>query len=282
MPDTTSEAPATESAPALPLIPELQTIADGYENTIAAHENLYAAFEAGIQRNPCLRAHRDFVERGDHGYGDRAFHYMWKLLVEQMPRQFRFLEIGVFKGQVISLIRLLSDLTGKDPRIIGVTPLSSAGDQNSIHPDCDYLQAIEAIHDEFRLSLAATTLIRGFSQTASTLELAARQGPFDLLYIDGCHDLPEVVSDLTFYPQMLRPGGFLVVDDCSTLLELPPELFPGLWNVSLAAQEILDPDPRLTHLFACGHNRVWRRTAAAGEPVSRAIATNVVTADAGG
>ncbi len=89
-----------------------------YTDSVGVHDAIYQSFEAGVQADPQLRAHRDFVEANDHGYGDRAFHYMWKLLVEQMPESFRFLEVGVYKGQTLSLIRMLSSMLARDSRII--------------------------------------------------------------------------------------------------------------------------------------------------------------------
>ncbi len=77
---------------------ELRYYVDAYENTEETLGWIYYCFARNVNMIPALRAHRDFVDKYDHGYGDRPFGYLWKLLVEQMPRDFKFLEIGVFKG----------------------------------------------------------------------------------------------------------------------------------------------------------------------------------------
>ncbi|MEM7201951.1 MAG: class I SAM-dependent methyltransferase [Planctomycetota bacterium] len=237
----------------------LADVAGGYENTVECHRQLYDAFERGANREPQLRAHRDFVDRHDHGYGDRAFHHMWRLIVETLPASFKFLEIGVYKGQVISLMALLGRLLGKTAQIYGVTPLSSAGDRYSRHDECDYVAAIRRIHAEFDLSMERTTLIRGRSQDQRVVQLAQRYGPFDALYVDGCHELEAVVSDLMLYPPMLRHGGLLVVDDAGRMVNLPEGLYRGLRAVSAATHRIIEEDPAFEVLFSCGHNRVFRK-----------------------
>lgn len=238
----------------------LQEIVAGYTDSIAVHDAIYQSFVAKVEADPQLRAHRDFVEMNKHGYGDRAFHYMWKLLVEQMPEEFRFLEIGVYKGQVLSLIRMLSNMLTRSSKIVGVTPLSPAGDRFSNHDNCDYVEAIRGIHQEFGLDMKQTEFVVGYSQDYGGIQSSAEFGPYDLVYIDGCHELEIVVIDLTYYPAMLKSGGFLVVDDASVYLQMPGYIGRGFSDVSVAAQQIIDGDPRFTQLFACGHNRVWQKT----------------------
>lgn len=238
---------------------ELAQVIAGYEGDAAGNGRLYRAFEQQVNAIPELRAHRDFVDREDWGYGDRAFYYQWKLLVDAMPSRFRFLEIGVYKGQILSLIELLRRRAGKQAEIVGVTPLSEAGDKYSKHDKADYLAAIHRIYAEFGLDTASTTLIKGLSQTPEVLALCAERAPFDIIYVDGCHDVEVVTLDLMLYPTMLKPGGYLVIDDASFFVDLPAGLCPGLPEVSLVAREIIEPDPQFEHCFACGHNRVWRK-----------------------
>jgi len=79
-----------------------------YQNTRAYHQETVKRFTDYVNATPALKAHRDFVERHVYGFGERSFLWMWKLLVDELPQNFRFLEIGVWKGQILSLIRLLS------------------------------------------------------------------------------------------------------------------------------------------------------------------------------
>ena len=59
-----------------------------------------------------------------------------------MPSNFKFLEIGVYRGRVLSLIKLLSNLLNKNGQIWGITPLHDAGDKYSNYENIDYLNAI--------------------------------------------------------------------------------------------------------------------------------------------
>ena len=93
---------------------ELRFYADNHEDSDTINGWLYYNFARNVNLIPHLRDHRDYVEKNDHGYGDRAFYYQWKLLVEQMPTDFKFLEIGVYMGQIISLIKLLGDRLKKN------------------------------------------------------------------------------------------------------------------------------------------------------------------------
>ena len=62
---------------------------------------------------PELRAHRDHIEKHRLGFGARAFHYMWWLVLQELRdryprRSVLAMEIGVYKGQVILFWSLLN------------------------------------------------------------------------------------------------------------------------------------------------------------------------------
>src|SRR5262249_55054098 len=85
-----------------------------------------------------LSAHRRYFSQQGRGFGEDAFHAMWfKLLAEYRPR--RCLEIGVYRGQVISLWLLIAEKIGFPVEVHGVSPFSAAGDAVSWYPgDIDY------------------------------------------------------------------------------------------------------------------------------------------------
>ena len=210
-----------------------------------------------------LLEHRTYIEQHSLGMGERAFHWLWRLLVDEMPPVFRFLEVGVYKGQVLSLIRLLANRTGKRARIVGVTLLSPfAGDTDEFPPfaDVDYGKCIRDLHN--RYGLYHPRLIVGDSTKQATQEEAAEYGPYDVVYIDGSHEYNYVMKDLLAYPPMVREGGFLVVDDCGNDLEMPEGFFKGIESVSQAARTVIETDPQWEHLLAICHNRVWRKSCA--------------------
>lgn len=258
---------------------ELKEIVYHYRDEPDGHASLWLDFYHKVNKNPVLKRHRDFVELNDYGFGDRSFHYLWKLLVDQMPDQFSFLEVGVFKGQILSLVPLLARVSNRRCHTYGVTPLTSYRDRNSKYPETNYRQAIEAIFRRFEVPLDDMEIVQGFSTEEEVQRQAADRAPFDIVYLDGCHEYEVVIQDLRNYATQVSPGGFLVVDDASTNLNMPMlpverttllgsmqrtrtnAAYTGHKDVGRAVRELLDPNPDFQHLFAVGHNRVWQRVA---------------------
>lgn len=208
-----------------------------------------------------LLEHRTYIEEKGLGMGERCFHWMWRLIVDEMPEFFQFLEIGVYKGQVLSLVKLLAIRSGKHVNVTGVTLLSTfAGDTDEFkpHADVNYGKCIKDLHD--RYDLPQPTLIVGDSTAQATQEKVSKEGPFDIVYIDGCHEYNYVMKDLMAYPKMLIPGGLLVVDDCSNDLKMPEGFFKGIEPVSRAVRTVIETDPQWEHLLAVTHNRIWRKS----------------------
>jgi len=206
-----------------------------------------------------LSEHRTFIEENHYGMGERCFHWLWRLIVDEMPIFFRFLEVGVYKGQILSLVKLLANRTGRLADVTGVTLLSSFSGTGEFppYPDEDYEKYIVHLHDRFELM--QPRLIVGDSTAQVTQQVAANHGPYDIVYVDGCHEYNYVMKDLLAYPPMVKPGGLLVVDDCSNHLKMPQGFFQGIEPVSQAVRTIIETDPQWTHLLAVVHNRVWRR-----------------------
>jgi len=207
-----------------------------------------------------LLFHRLYIENNSYGMGERCFHWLWSLIVREMPTFFRFLEIGVYKGQILSLVKLLASRERKFADVTGVTLLSSfAGDTGEFpkFEDVDYRERIEDLHD--RYGLFHPRLIVGDSTTQKIQAEVRKYGPFDIVYIDGCHEYNYVMKDLLAYGPMVRPGGLLVVDDCSNNLNMPEGFFKGIEPVSRAVRTVIETDPQWEHLLAVVHNRVWRK-----------------------
>ena len=226
-----------------------------YVDEPLAHKERVARFIAQVNATPILNDHRSYVEKHVYGFGERSFHWMWKLLVDELPREFRFLEIGVWKGQILSLMRLLAS----HAEIYGITRLDDHSGPKEIFPkfpNRDYRQDIQDLHDHFGLIMP--NLIVGDSTDPKIVAKATETGPFDVIYIDGGHEYEVVCQDLRNYPPLVKDGGFLVVDDSSNFLKMYPGSFPGIVQVSRAVRDILDPDPQWMHLLAVMHNRIWQ------------------------
>jgi len=234
-----------------------------YENSVSCHREIVDVFKRLTTSTDYLNAHRSLVEKEVYGFGERSFHWMWKLLVDTLPANFKFVEIGVYKGQVVSLIRLLCNQRAIDAEIYGITPLSSfAGDtmKFSKFPETDYRQHIVNLHNLFGLRFNPDEqLIVGDSTDPKIVGRARERAPFDVVYIDGCHEYDYVVRDIANYSGMVKPGGYLVIDDSSNFLQMPPGYFTGIEDVSRAVADTLERDSQWKQVIAVMHNRVFRK-----------------------
>lgn len=234
-----------------------------YEDNEEHHEFIWKSFKQMVNQHELLKAHRDFVVNYRWGYGNRAFHWMWNLLIHDAPDNFKMLEIGVYMGQTISLASMLNKLYKKNGTIYGITPLDKSGDKYATHPDINYEEAIQRIYAQFGLDASDLMLIEGYSDNEEIIEIVDGEGPYDLLYVDGCHDYEVVVNDLTKYGDMVRVGGWLVVDDASNDLAIPDGLirmdWRGLPDVTKAVNDVIIDDERWEEWFAVGHNRVFKK-----------------------
>jgi len=245
-----------------------------YRDTPEFNAHILNSFRRRCFEIEHLRRHREYIE--DHnrrgiqmGHGDRCVQYLFKLLVDEMPRSFRFLEIGVFKGQICSLIQLLASVTERASTIVGVTPLYDP----ELHMGQGYakynrLPFIEQIYRDLGLTMDNTQIIDGLSQNPEIIKQAAEKAPFDIVYIDGDHSYDATVSDIVIYGQLLRPGGFLVVDDASNFKNLPkvpdpvhqaPVLWAGYEEVSQAVRDYLESNPEYKELLTCMHLRLFQK-----------------------
>lgn len=234
-----------------------------YTDSPEKHVRIWSGMKQLVNEHALLKAHRDFVVQYGWGYGNRAFHWMWNILVENAPEDFKFLEIGVFMGQTVSLVSLLNRLHNKKGSVYGITPLSSSGDKYATHPNIDYENAIMTIYGRFGLTAEDLEILQGYSNDQQIIDRAEQLGPFDLVYVDGCHDYEVVVSDLTYYSKMVKLNGYLVVDDASNNLNIPDNLirlnWKGLPDVSKATDDVMLNHPNFKEVFAVGHNRIFRR-----------------------
>jgi cephalosporin hydroxylase len=200
-----------------------------------------------------LKAYRDFIEANAFGFGERCFLWMWNEIIARMPQEFTFMEIGVFRGQILALVSLLAERHGKKVRRIGITPL----DTSDGHWESDYEADIIRLHDVFNIK-DDYELIRLDSTNPNAIKLAS-QNPPDVLYIDGGHTYEVVKSDLTNYLPILKVGGTLVIDDCNNAIPMPWGYFQGIQSVSLAVDEVLPREGSTEywkHELNLVHNRV--------------------------
>lgn len=230
----------------------LEELIKTWKDEESYHKMIHNTFSEKVNNTYYLKDHRDFVQQNAFGFGERSFHWMWKLIVDKMPREFSFLEIGVFRGQVLSLIKLLSNITNKISHTTGVTPLNGADG----HWESDYRKDIETIHDRYSLE-KNYEIIHGYSTDQDIIEQASKQ-QYDIVYIDGGHTSEVVSSDLKFYLPLVKQGGYLVIDDSACKYHMPWGYFQGIAPVCNEVDKVL-PNDEFKELFNVVHNRVWQR-----------------------
>lgn len=106
---------------------KLEEYIEEYECNSETNNALHKDFTAKTESLEFLIKHRLYIEENKFGFGDRAFHFMWYLLLQylfQVKNTPRILEIGVFKGQVISLWSLITKEAGMNCYIEGISPLT--------------------------------------------------------------------------------------------------------------------------------------------------------------
>jgi hypothetical protein len=208
-----------------------------------------------------LNNHAQIIEKHKLGYGEKPFMYLWAMVFSQMPKNGKFLEIGVFKGSILTLSQVISKELNLNTSTFGLTPLNNTGDKYSNYDTDNYEYAISLFYHLSGLNMNATSIIEGLSTEEIVKQSARDNGPYDIMYIDGGHDYDTVVNDIELSKDILNPGGLLVMDDASSLLNLGHNHkgFPGHGDVGIAIKDHIDNKNMYKHLFACGHNRVWKK-----------------------
>lgn len=233
---------------------------EDWTNTKEVNDKIYYEFQNKTLQLDFLKAHVEYINKNSMGFGEIPFRYMWLLLMNELPDNFKFLEIGVYKGSVLALVQLCANQLNKKGTIYGVTPLSQAGDKYlPVYDNADYLNCIGSVYKNLNLNIDNTIIINGLSTNPEIKATVKEESPFDMIYIDGSHDYKDVVSDILLCDELLKPNGLLVMDDASSDLALGiAAQFHGHADVAAAIRDTLDTT-KYTHLFACGHNRVWKK-----------------------
>jgi hypothetical protein len=240
--------------------PEFYRLVRSYENTAEWHQWAYEDFELKVRHTPWLFDHREWVVQNFWGFGDTAHWWLWKLLIEQVQDGFKFLEIGVYRGSILSLIPWIAKHQNKEAYTYGVTPLK---------PTTDDVHAYTGSQDGYEADVAKACniwadgvqpqLMAGMSYEPHIIADIKIYSPFDIVYIDGGHTFECVAMDLFNYTPLVAKGGFLVMDDASWFLNFESHIWRGYESVGLAIRRYLETQSIFHHLFAIGHHRVFGR-----------------------
>jgi len=166
--------------------------------------------------------HRNYFKQEQRGFGEDALHSMWiKIFSAYKPKL--ALEIGVYRGQIITLWGLICRMQNFECEIHGISPFSPANDTVSEYlQDLDYYQDVLNSFNNFNLTPA--TLITAFSNDPIGIAYIKSKN-WDLIYIDGNHDYEVVFNDYKISKDALSLGGILVLDDSSLYTEFNPPKF---------------------------------------------------------
>ncbi len=260
---------------------ELTYFLEKFDNSEAYNDNIFEQFTTRTNETEFLKTHRDYIEADNLGFGDRAFHYMWYLLIKHLMEKkadLSFLEIGVFKGQIVSLWALIaSELNIVNYNITGITPLEGKTrpkftlvkklynlvsskyredvSNGNFYDAVDYLSIIKALYNRFSLDFSKTTLIKGYSTDPAIIEKAGEK-KYTLIYIDGDHSYNGAMHDIRHYTPLLASEGFLIMDDASCLIP-GTKFWKGHQAVSEACESLAEMG--FQNILNVGHNRIFKR-----------------------
>ncbi len=209
------------------------------------------------QRLPAeLREHRAYFYDQRRGFNEDAMHVLWFLLFREF-KPANFLEIGIYRGQTISLAAMLARLNGIPCQVQGISPFSPAGDAIAgYREDVDYLRDTLSHFQHF--SLPEPKLLKAFSTDKEAIELI-RSVAWEMIYIDGNHDYEIARQDWEVCSQSAKRGGIIVLDDSGVGTNYRPPIFAtaGHPGPSQLAREI--DRNQFREILQVGHNRVFQK-----------------------
>jgi hypothetical protein len=197
-----------------------------------------------------VREHRKYFKAEGRGFGEDAFHSAWADVIKRY-RPTMALEIGVYRGQTVSLWSLLGGIYGFRLNVHGLTPMDDSGDSVSSYKKLNYE---DDIGNNFRhFNLPEVNLVKEYSDSKAGKDFIKSRA-WDLVYIDGSHDYLTVLSDFELAVESVRVGGLVVLDD-SSLYTTFSRSFQGHPGPSKVLRD--HPSPRLKLILSVGHNNFF-------------------------
>lgn len=130
------------------------------------------------------------------------------------------LEVGVFEGR--STVWLLDHiLTHPAATLTWIDTFAGSAEHTGMN--------LAALEQRFRANVARFGVkVSGYvGKSQDVLRLLTGER-FDLIYIDGSHEAPDVLADAVLAWPLLKPGGLLGFDDYTWQVFPEPERCPGL------------------------------------------------------
>jgi hypothetical protein len=104
-------------------------------------------------------------------------------------------------------------------------------------------------------------ILNGLSEDPEIIKRASEL-KLDILYIDGGHEERHIANDIEQYAHLVKPGGFMVIDDCCNTFKMPFGYFQGIDAVTRVVDRKLPPftpNGEWEFIFSVVHNRVFKR-----------------------
>lgn len=201
-----------------------------------------------------LREHREYFKKDHRGFGEDAFHAMWWLLfLARKPSL--MLEIGIYRGQTITLWGVISKYLHCPAKIHGISPFTPLGDTVSTYLNTiDYYADVLESFGHFQLS--PPCLLKALSTDTEAVHYI-HERKWDLIYIDGSHDFEVVKMDYQHSLDSLAEDGILVIDDAglNTPYQPPGFAFAGHPGTSKVVRELADKEMKF--IGSVGHNSIF-------------------------
>ena len=212
-----------------------------------------------IFKNSYHKLPEKFIEHRKYfstrGFGEDPFHAMWFYLFEQYKPK-SILEIGVYRGQTISLFSLLGKHFNLDTHVVGVGPLEAVNDSVSVFStDINYEEDIRNNYTHF--NLGEPNLVKSLSERKKARQVIKSQ-KWDMIYIDGHHDWPYVLADYCNCAEALSDNGIMIIDDSSLHEDYNPPagMFKGHVGPSYILEDFAKDEMEL--FLTVGHNNCLR------------------------
>jgi hypothetical protein len=254
--DTLHNVSCTSRITKFPLFTDVVPLTAGGADVYRKYSVLYRRKVPGA-----VKRHREFFKRARRGFGEDPFHAMWlSLFLEFKP--LNCLEIGVYRGQIVSLWGLLAKKLDIKSDIYALSPFEAIGDSvGSYIGSVDYQTDVISNLKKFRVE--NVTLVKALSETEIGKEFILSRA-WDLIYIDGSHDYEIVRQDCSTSLAALNRGGLMVMDDAALYRGYTPSsgAFAGHPGPSEVAEELISGrigSGELDYLGHVGHNLVFRK-----------------------
>lgn len=231
-----------------------RAVQDALSNGIHPGRDLYKFYDFKFRwlAPIWLKRHRYYFSRKQRGFGEKAFHSVWQEIFTYFKPK-TVLEIGVYRGQIVSLWQLIAKKNDLDIEVHGISPLQNSGDSVSRYVQIDYESDIKQNFEKFHLK--APNILKSFSTDLAARELFESR-KWDLIYIDGSHDLEITLQDYGLAIANLSNNGVICFDDSSLFLDFEIQgIFKGHPGPSTVVKEFAIKE--MNHFMTIGHNNFF-------------------------